>query len=568
MNRLRFVISGLILGLMGLASPLLAQTAPPSAGSTILVLDASGSMWGQIDGKAKITIAQEVVGELLKTIPEDQSLGLTVYGHRRKGDCGDIENMVLPALNTRQAIAKAVNSIKPKGKTPLSAAVIEAAETLKFTEQKATVILISDGRETCNFNPCDVGRRLKAAGVDFTAHVIGFDVANQSDRAQLQCLAENTGGIYRTASNAAELSEALKIVAAPPPPTESHIRFEAREKDDGPRLIDGLVWSLTNLDTGEMLADFTEASGLNLQLPPATYLVEVLRPADEAFSSAEVEVSPNSTATITMLLPVNLPPATINAPDSAFAGEKIAVSWSGPDGKADRLAIAGPNDPASVALTYTYTSTGSPTAITMPGAPGNYELRYVMTKRNVVIFRKSIEVTEVSAQLNAPSVAKIGQSIEVTWQGPGYDRDYISVAKQGSRDTKFIYYSNVQFGSPLRVQMPAEPGDYILRYMLNASPDEMLASANIRLESVSASVKSKASGMAGGKLIVNWQGPDYARDYIAIAPKGGGRYVTSIYTKYGSPLEIKLPKKPGQYEVWYVMKEGKTVLARQDLTLN
>ncbi len=28
---------------------------------TILVLDGSGSMWGQIDGTAKITIAQEVV---------------------------------------------------------------------------------------------------------------------------------------------------------------------------------------------------------------------------------------------------------------------------------------------------------------------------------------------------------------------------------------------------------------------------------------------------------------------------------------------------------------------------
>lgn len=29
----------------------------------ILVLDASGSMWGQIDRVAKITIAQQVIGE-------------------------------------------------------------------------------------------------------------------------------------------------------------------------------------------------------------------------------------------------------------------------------------------------------------------------------------------------------------------------------------------------------------------------------------------------------------------------------------------------------------------------
>ena len=52
----------------------------------ILVLDASGSMWGQIDGTAKITIAQEVIGGLLETLPADQELGLTAYGHRRNGD--------------------------------------------------------------------------------------------------------------------------------------------------------------------------------------------------------------------------------------------------------------------------------------------------------------------------------------------------------------------------------------------------------------------------------------------------------------------------------------------------
>jgi Ca-activated chloride channel family protein len=34
--------------------------------STILVLDGSGSMWGQIDGTAKITIAQDVISDLLR----------------------------------------------------------------------------------------------------------------------------------------------------------------------------------------------------------------------------------------------------------------------------------------------------------------------------------------------------------------------------------------------------------------------------------------------------------------------------------------------------------------------
>lgn len=45
----------------------LAQESP----SAIPVLDASGSMWGQIDGTAKITIAQDVIGRLLETLPAE-----------------------------------------------------------------------------------------------------------------------------------------------------------------------------------------------------------------------------------------------------------------------------------------------------------------------------------------------------------------------------------------------------------------------------------------------------------------------------------------------------------------
>jgi len=59
---------------LGFAPQSLAQEKPRA----IMVLDASGSMWGQIDGKAKITIAQEVIGELLQSLPADQELGLTV----------------------------------------------------------------------------------------------------------------------------------------------------------------------------------------------------------------------------------------------------------------------------------------------------------------------------------------------------------------------------------------------------------------------------------------------------------------------------------------------------------
>ena len=62
-----------------------APRAPQGPGQSMLVLDASGSMWGQIAGRAKIEIAREAVGSMLATWPASQQLGLMAYGHRSKG---------------------------------------------------------------------------------------------------------------------------------------------------------------------------------------------------------------------------------------------------------------------------------------------------------------------------------------------------------------------------------------------------------------------------------------------------------------------------------------------------
>ena len=142
---------------------------------TILVLDGSGSMWGQIDQVYKIEIARDVIRKVLSQAPDDQQLGLVSYGHNRKGDCSDIETLV-PVGTEHTQILDAVDAINPKGKTPLSDAVVFAANQLRYQEERATVILISDGIENCNADPCEVGRSLEATGVDFTVHVIGFDV--------------------------------------------------------------------------------------------------------------------------------------------------------------------------------------------------------------------------------------------------------------------------------------------------------------------------------------------------------------------------------------------------------
>ncbi len=158
--------------------------------------------------------------------------GLMAYGHRRKGDCNDIELLSRPGKPSPDAFQKMVDSLQPKGMTPITASVRQAAEALKYTENKATIVLVSDGEETCKADPCALGRELEAAGIDFTVHVVGFDLPEGKARAQLQCLAKSTGGRYVEARDAAALNKALgQIAQAPPAPgqAQAHREPEAAE---------------------------------------------------------------------------------------------------------------------------------------------------------------------------------------------------------------------------------------------------------------------------------------------------------------------------------------------------
>jgi Ca-activated chloride channel homolog len=191
-------------------SSILSSAAWAEGQRVILVLDASGSMWGQINGRAKMDIAKDVVGKVLSTWKPEDDIGLVVYGHREKGSCTDIETMLPPGPLSINDFMSPVKALSPKGKTPMTQAVRQAAEALKYTEQQSTVILVSDGLETCGADPCAVARELERSGVNLTVHTVGFGLDDKNAIAQLKCMADETGGLSVLADNADELEMALK----------------------------------------------------------------------------------------------------------------------------------------------------------------------------------------------------------------------------------------------------------------------------------------------------------------------------------------------------------------------
>ncbi len=205
-----------LLGVFAAAAFLLLEIPTLSAAETtafpevMFILDASGSMWGEAGGQTKIEAARSVLSQIVPSLPPEVQVGLTVYGHRRKGDCSDIE-ILIPSGNDRAGLLAQVQGIHPKGMTPIANAIQAVADTLKGHEGETTIVLISDGEETCHDDPCGVVQSLKKSGINFLLHVVGFGVDSKAN-AQLECLAREGGGSYFTASNAGSLLAALETV--------------------------------------------------------------------------------------------------------------------------------------------------------------------------------------------------------------------------------------------------------------------------------------------------------------------------------------------------------------------
>lgn len=328
----------------------LVATAATAADRAIIVLDGSGSMWAQIDGKARIDIARETLTDVLSGLSPDMELGFMSYGHRSKGDCSDIELMVPPAAGTTDAILASAKSISPRGKTPITEAVRQAAEALGYTEEKATVILVTDGIETCGGDPCQLGIDLEHSGVDFTAHVIGFGLT-EAEGQKVACLAENTGGMYLPASGGAGLIEALNStvaqvdqpspVAAPPPPAAEPAPSAANfapvavmaEGDDPLPQDSAVIWEIYKAQSDGSRGDYVTTeygNALRTNLDPGSYVV--VGKIGFAESSQTVTITADQSATPQFVLNAGTVVVRAYASEGSPPDDSAAATFDLPDG--------------------------------------------------------------------------------------------------------------------------------------------------------------------------------------------------------------------------------------------
>ncbi len=261
------------------------------------ILDASGSMWERVEGKPRIVIAKETLSSLIEQTPAEIRTGITAYGHRRKFDCSDIEEIV-PLKNldpmTKHRVQERISTLSATGKTPITDSIRQTVDRLKTEEGRSTIVLISDGLESCGKDPCALTSQLKSSGINFVMHVVGFGLTQEQEQ-KLSCISEAGEGKFFTASNAADLLDALMVVKesvveqvelTPLPEPEpvvqkvesSSTSIKIKAKGPGtvklvpaPWVQEPRFWALGDVESGELLYQFKRQGVSPQKVPAGTY---------------------------------------------------------------------------------------------------------------------------------------------------------------------------------------------------------------------------------------------------------------------------------------------------------
>lgn len=148
----------------------------------LFVFDGSQSMYARWESGRKIDVAQRLMTQMLDSLQSLDSdafeIALRVYGHQKPvppQDCNDTRLEVPFAPNNFNRIKKKLRSIKPKGTTPIARSLQRAAYDFPQCENcRNIIILITDGVEACDEDPCAASRQLQKQGIILKPFVIGI----------------------------------------------------------------------------------------------------------------------------------------------------------------------------------------------------------------------------------------------------------------------------------------------------------------------------------------------------------------------------------------------------------
>ncbi|QDV06095.1 von Willebrand factor type A domain protein [Planctomycetes bacterium Poly30] len=203
--------------------------------SVLLVLDASGSMLAPPgsaragDRTPKFEHARAALRDVVESLPEGAPVGLVVYGHRKRardeGADTDVETLIPVGPLKQDAFLEALDSLKPRGKTPLALALDEALKGLGSSSRKdSTIVLLTDGGQGREpGDPVKSAERVGRAKVKL--EIVAFDLGDGANLSttqaawneQIRAMADASEGRAVSVVDADRLAAAVSAAATGKP---------------------------------------------------------------------------------------------------------------------------------------------------------------------------------------------------------------------------------------------------------------------------------------------------------------------------------------------------------------
>ncbi|NSW46289.1 MAG: VWA domain-containing protein [Bacteroidales bacterium] len=184
----------------------------PSLTRILFVFDASQSMYSRWGSDTRMNIAKRMLSQMLDSLKyvENVEVALRVYGHQKPvppQDCSDTRLEVPFHKNNIDEIKSVIQKIEPKGTTPIARSLEAAAlDFPKSTPSRNIIILITDGVEACDGDPCAVSIELQKQGIILKPFVIGIGL-DADFKKTFECV-----GQYFDASSEKQFKDVMGIV--------------------------------------------------------------------------------------------------------------------------------------------------------------------------------------------------------------------------------------------------------------------------------------------------------------------------------------------------------------------
>jgi Ca-activated chloride channel homolog len=204
----------------------------------LFLFDASGSMLAPWENTYRIAAAKKLLSDLVDSLRVNPNLelALRVYGHqfhRKYQNCKDTRLEVPFAKNNHDDIKRKLLNITPQGTTPIAYSLQQAANDFDpNTNTRNIIIIITDGIESCDGDPCAVSLALQRRNIFLKPFIIGIGMDKNFEE-QFKCVGEfvdakNINSFRRALSSAITQSlqkatVSVKLLDINNQPTETNV---------------------------------------------------------------------------------------------------------------------------------------------------------------------------------------------------------------------------------------------------------------------------------------------------------------------------------------------------------